>query len=259
MTVVPAGGADDAADLVADRHRHLPPALAPGADPALLPHARVLGEALLRRRRHRRERVVDQVRRVAEDRELGAVVEQVPHSGHPLQQAERLLVPGHPVGRARAAHLVQVLEVPVVGRAQRLGVREPRLPAEQLPGTLDRDEGVLVGRLVVPLGQWRQPRDLESAQRQLGGRDRDRLQPSSRSRRGRSAPAGRRARSRTRRRRRSGPSHPPGRRTPGRRRRRDPRRRGAGRGCHRRRGSGCGGRRGSSRTGSRRRRAARGR
>ncbi len=47
--------------------------------PALLPHARVLGEALLGLRRHRGERVVDQVRRVLEDRELGAVVEKLAH------------------------------------------------------------------------------------------------------------------------------------------------------------------------------------
>ena len=47
--------------------------------PALLPRARVLGEPLLRLRRHRGERVVDQVRRVLEDRELGAVVEEVAH------------------------------------------------------------------------------------------------------------------------------------------------------------------------------------
>ena len=50
-----AGGcADDAADLVSDRQRHLPPALAPGADPTLAPRPRVLGEPLLRLRRHRR-------------------------------------------------------------------------------------------------------------------------------------------------------------------------------------------------------------
>jgi len=44
--------ADDAADLVAHRHRHRPPALAPRANAALLPHARVLGEPLLGLRRH---------------------------------------------------------------------------------------------------------------------------------------------------------------------------------------------------------------
>ena len=71
--------ADDAADLVSDRQRHLPPALAPGADSALAPRPCVLGEPLFHLRRHRRERVVDQVGRVLEDRELGAVVEQVAH------------------------------------------------------------------------------------------------------------------------------------------------------------------------------------
>ena len=91
------GAADDAADLVADRHRHRPPALAPRADPALLPHPRVLGEPILRLRRHRRQRVVDQVRRVLEDRELGAVVEEVAHRAEPtpatLAQAIRLSTP----------------------------------------------------------------------------------------------------------------------------------------------------------------------
>ena len=51
-----------------------------------------------------------------------------------LEQSERLLVPRHAVRRAGAAHLGEVLEVPVVGGAQRLGVREPRLPAEQRRG-----------------------------------------------------------------------------------------------------------------------------
>ena len=81
---------DDPADLVADRHRHRPPALAPRADPALAPHPRVLGEPLLRLPRHRRERVVDQVGRVLEDRKLGAVVEQVAHAGHPSRALSRL-------------------------------------------------------------------------------------------------------------------------------------------------------------------------
>ena len=66
----------------------VPPALAPGPDPALAPGARVLGDALLRRRGHRAERVVDQVRRVLEDRELGAVVEQLAHR-RSLPESER--------------------------------------------------------------------------------------------------------------------------------------------------------------------------
>ena len=61
-------GADDPADLVADRERHLPPAFAPRADPARPPHPRVLGEPLLGGSRHRRQRVVDQVGRLREDR-----------------------------------------------------------------------------------------------------------------------------------------------------------------------------------------------
>ena len=71
--------ADDAADLVADGDRHLPPAFAPRADPALAPHARVLEQAVLGRCRHRRERVVDQIRAVAEDREAVAILEEVVH------------------------------------------------------------------------------------------------------------------------------------------------------------------------------------
>jgi hypothetical protein len=70
---------DDPADLVADHHRRLPPALAPGADPSLAPHARVVRQTLLRAARHRGQRVVDQVRRVLEDRELGPVVEERAH------------------------------------------------------------------------------------------------------------------------------------------------------------------------------------
>ena len=65
--------ADDPADLVADGQRHVPPALAPRADAARLPHARVLGEAVLGRGRHRGQRVVDQVGRVGQDREAVAV------------------------------------------------------------------------------------------------------------------------------------------------------------------------------------------
>ena len=73
--------ADNAADLIADRHWHLPPALAPGADPAVSPRARVLRHPVLNLRGHRAERVVDQVGRLREDRELGAVVEQLAHAG----------------------------------------------------------------------------------------------------------------------------------------------------------------------------------
>jgi hypothetical protein len=66
--------ADDAADLVADAHRRLPPALGPGADTALRPHARVLRKTLRGLPRHRAERVVREVGRLREDRELVAVV-----------------------------------------------------------------------------------------------------------------------------------------------------------------------------------------
>ena len=96
------GRADDAADLVADRQRHLPPALAPGADPTLAPRARVLGEPLLRLRRHRAERVVDQVGRVLEDRELGAVVEQLAHQP---QSARKRLAQAVTTTNGREGHV----------------------------------------------------------------------------------------------------------------------------------------------------------
>ena len=70
-------GADDSADLVADLERHRPPSLGPRADAARLPRVRVLGDAILGPRGHRAERVVDQVRRIGEDRELRAVVGQL--------------------------------------------------------------------------------------------------------------------------------------------------------------------------------------
>ena len=69
----------DAPDLVADPQRRGPPALRPGADPALGPHARELGETLCRLSRHRPERMAREVRRMLENRELGAVVEEVAH------------------------------------------------------------------------------------------------------------------------------------------------------------------------------------
>ena len=65
---------DDTSDLVAGRERQVPPAFAPGADPASPPHAGVLDDAVLGRGRHRREGVVDQVRGVGEDREAVPVV-----------------------------------------------------------------------------------------------------------------------------------------------------------------------------------------
>ena len=156
--------------------------------------------------RHRGERVVDQVRRVLEDRELGAVVEEVAHcvrsrrpgpgrtaSASPSAcwfHGTRCVVPAPRIS-------AQVREVPVVGRAQRLGVREPRLPAEQLAGLLDRDERVPVRRPVVPLGERREPRELERPQRRARRARPAPAAAASPSRRGRSAPAGRRARCRT--------------------------------------------------------------
>ena len=86
---------DDAADLVPDRDRHLPPPFGPGTNASRAPGARVLEHALLRGRRHRAERVVDQVRRVPKDREPFAVVRQfhalsvLAASGHVPQQSVR--------------------------------------------------------------------------------------------------------------------------------------------------------------------------
>ena len=87
--------ADDPADLVADRHRQLPPAFAPGPDPPFAPGSGVFCEALFRPPRHRSERVVDQVRRPLENRELGAVVEQ---RAHRRQSARRTVREGRVPG-----------------------------------------------------------------------------------------------------------------------------------------------------------------
>src|SRR6266511_3309842 len=67
-------GADDPADLVADRQRKLPPALAPGPDPARFPGVRVVRKPALGVHGHGSERVVDQIRGLGQDRELVAVV-----------------------------------------------------------------------------------------------------------------------------------------------------------------------------------------
>ena len=79
--------ADDAADLVADGQRQVPPPLPPRPDAALAPGAGVLRESLLCGGGHRPERVIDQVRRVLEDREPGAVLEQRAH-GRSLRSAQ---------------------------------------------------------------------------------------------------------------------------------------------------------------------------
>src|SRR5581483_4570128 len=64
------------------------PALAPRADAALAPHARVLAQVVLGRRGHRHERVVDQVGAVAEDREAVPIGEQVAmHEEEPTPRA----------------------------------------------------------------------------------------------------------------------------------------------------------------------------
>ena len=72
--------AEDPAELVAHRDRHLPPTVRPRADAALAPGAGVLEEIVLGRGGHRRKRVVDQVRAGIEDREAVAVLGGVDHS-----------------------------------------------------------------------------------------------------------------------------------------------------------------------------------
>ena len=120
-----------------------------------------------------------------------------------FSRSQRPLVPGHPVGHAGAFKAAAVGEVPVVGLDQRLRVRKPRAPAEQPLRLRDVDERVPVSRLVVPLGERREPRELERAQRELGRPRRDRASRGCATPRGRSAPRGPRARCRTRARRRS--------------------------------------------------------
>jgi hypothetical protein len=73
----PGRRADDPADLVADGDGRLPPALAPSADPARRPLVGVAAEAVGRLGGHRPERVVDEVRRLGEDREPLAVRRQL--------------------------------------------------------------------------------------------------------------------------------------------------------------------------------------
>ena len=72
--------AEDPPELVADRDGHLPPPFRPRPDAALAPDARVLAKVVLGGRRHRRERVVDEVRAGLEDREAVAVLGWVDHS-----------------------------------------------------------------------------------------------------------------------------------------------------------------------------------
>src|SRR5207249_6846200 len=75
----PGRRADDAPDLVADAHGRLPPPLPPGADPALGPLSGELAEASCGFPRHRAERVVDEVGRLREDRELAPILEELTH------------------------------------------------------------------------------------------------------------------------------------------------------------------------------------
>src|SRR5580765_6775992 len=101
--------ADDASDLVADGHRHLPPTLAPGPNPTFAPHARELEHAVLGGGGHSAERVIDQIRRVAEDRKPLAVVRQL-HS-RTLLTSKR----GSPPWRATSLRLVESYFVTSVG------------------------------------------------------------------------------------------------------------------------------------------------
>ena len=104
--------AEDPPELVADRDRHLPPAFGPGTDPALAPRARVLAEVVLGRRRHRRERVVDQVRAGPEDREAVAVLRRIDWAGS-ITRARRLRRP-----RPRSRASPRCTSPPRCGRAR---------------------------------------------------------------------------------------------------------------------------------------------
>ena len=151
--------ADDPRDLVADRHRHRPPPLAPRPDPALPPRARVLREPLLGLPRHRGERVVDQVRRVAEDGELGPVVEEIAHeaqrrdgmramvlraAGAPLEQVE---LPDPEPGPGQA--LLRVLACGVCRTD--LHVVDGELTRPKLPLVLGHE---IVGEVVSSAGRF---------------------------------------------------------------------------------------------------------
>jgi hypothetical protein len=88
-------------------------------------------------RRHRRLALAQLAVRVGERVDERVEVEQLlappaarAGSREPLEQAERLLVPGHAVRDAGAADALPVREVPVVRLDQRVLVRQPRLPAE---------------------------------------------------------------------------------------------------------------------------------
>src|SRR6185312_15069318 len=81
----------------------------------------------------------------------------------PLDDAERPLVPRDAVRDACGADAAAVRQIPVVGLAERLLVREPRREAEQALRLRDVYERVAVGRTVVPLGERREARELERA------------------------------------------------------------------------------------------------
>ena len=93
-----------------------------------------------------------------------------------FSQAERLLVPRDAVRDAGALHPRAVRRVPVVVLDERVDVRLRRAPAEQPLGLRDVDERVARRRLVVPLAERRQPRELERAQRELRRPRRERAQ-----------------------------------------------------------------------------------
>ena len=56
----------------------------------------------------------------------------------PLDDAEHALAPGHAVCRACAAERLAIGQIPVIGGAERLGVRQARLPAEEGASAVDR-------------------------------------------------------------------------------------------------------------------------
>ena len=65
--------------------------------------------------------------------------------------------------------LARVVEVPLVGADQRLGVAVARLPAQRRLDPGRRGKRILVGRPIDPLVQGREPERLEQLQGGLDG------------------------------------------------------------------------------------------
>ena len=70
-------GADDARDLISDRHRHVPPAFGPRAHTPRRPTVGVLVQSFVRCPRHRAETVRNEVDSLVQDRKLRTIFEKV--------------------------------------------------------------------------------------------------------------------------------------------------------------------------------------